>query len=159
MKIEIVDKNGSEITSFDLDSNPFKIGEVINIDIKNHDNSFWDKKELYKEYRIEKINHFLRQIYGKGRNYNSVFVVSVRVSEIENPVFHKVKIIASEEQLEQFGYKPLVSGLIYKATPSLEGSFWTTKLIRFNKYYDVHYDETTIVKGVWFERLEVIGIL
>lgn len=83
MRIEIVNKQGVFITDFDLETNPFKIGEKIYIDVSNHDKEFWNINEVRGHYKIEKIEHYLRKDYSPNQKYNSVFVTSVEVSEIK----------------------------------------------------------------------------
>jgi hypothetical protein len=83
MRIEIVDKEGNEITSFNLESNPFKIGETINISVSNFDKEFWTVKEINGEFKVDKIEHFIRQTYGRNHRDGTAFTVSVEVSEIE----------------------------------------------------------------------------
>lgn len=61
MKIEIVDNEGTLIADFDLEANPFKIGETININVNNYNKEFWNVDEVRGDYRIDKIEHFLRK--------------------------------------------------------------------------------------------------
>ena len=71
MRIEIIDKEGSEIVSFELSSNPFKVGEILNLQIQD-------------EYIIEKIEHFFRREH-IGNQISEVFCTSVEVRKI-NPI-------------------------------------------------------------------------
>lgn len=82
MHFEIINKEGNLITSFELESNPFKVGEFYYLTIHNHDPSFWDKAELNKKYKILNIEHFTRQIYSPNGKYHFAFTVSVTVEEV-----------------------------------------------------------------------------
>lgn len=84
MKIEIVNKKGTLIVGFDLESNPFKVGETINIKVENYKKDFWTVKEIYKEYRIDKLEHYMRKSYQFNETVSVSFVVSVEVTEIKN---------------------------------------------------------------------------
>lgn len=82
MSIEVIsEESGNVITTFDLECNPFKVGEIINIDINNNDKSFWDKQELHCRYSIKSIEHFTRQIYLPNQKHICVFVTSLVVQE------------------------------------------------------------------------------
>ena len=52
-----------------------------------------------------------------------------------------VKITATEQELEQFCYKPLVSGGVYEAEKIT------------NSFYDVFYNDEYVMRGVWVGRL------
>ena len=56
-----------------------------------------------------------------------------------------VKITATEQELEQFCYKPLVSGGVYEAEKIT------------NSFYDVFYNDEYVMRGVWVGRLIVLG--
>lgn len=57
-----------------------------------------------------------------------------------------VKITASEQDLESYAYKPLVSGNIYQAVTDS------------SKFYDVFYGDEYVIRGVWGGRLKVLTI-
>lgn len=82
MRIEIINKNGDLITDFESESNPFKIGEAINISVSNYDESFWSVDEVKADFKVEKIEHFLRKDYTLAHKCYTVFTVSVEVSEL-----------------------------------------------------------------------------
>lgn len=79
MRIEIINKNGDLITDFESESNPFKVGEAINI---SYDKSFWNVDEVKADFKVEKIEHFLRKDYTLAKKCHTVFTVSVEVSEL-----------------------------------------------------------------------------
>ena len=60
-----------------------------------------------------------------------------------------VKITASEQDLESYAYKPLVSGNIYQAEQVTVPS---------SKFYDVFYGDEYVMRGVWGGRLKVLTI-
>ena len=82
MKIEIIDSNRNLITSFELESNPLKVGEVISIDISNNDKWYWTVDEVKSDFKIKKIEHYLRKQYSLNGRYSENFCVSVEVSKI-----------------------------------------------------------------------------
>lgn len=82
MRIEIIDKEGNFITDFELESNPFKVGETIDVNVSNHDKSFWTTGDLKGDYIISRIDHFLRKDFFSNRLSNTVFTVSVEVFPI-----------------------------------------------------------------------------
>jgi len=82
MKIEIVNKEGKLITDYELESNPFKVGETIHIAIANHNKTTWNVEDLNASFKIDKIEHYYRQLYSTSNNKFFVFTVVVEVSEI-----------------------------------------------------------------------------
>ena len=79
MRIEIVNKEGELITDFELEANPFKVGETINVRVLNHDKSFWTAEEVIGDFVIEKIEHFVRKDYLNLQKISTIFTVSVQV--------------------------------------------------------------------------------
>lgn len=74
MKIEIIDSTNDIVTEFDLETNPFKVGEIINIYVSSpHNKGVWDRK-----YLITKIEHYLRHNICDNKTYTS-FCVSIQV--------------------------------------------------------------------------------
>ena len=59
-----------------------------------------------------------------------------------------VKITATEQELEIYSYKSLVSGNIYQAEQVGDSS----------NFYDVFYGDEYVVRGVWSGRLKVLTI-
>lgn len=89
MKIEVVDKEGALITNFELEANPFKVGETIHVNVSNHNKRFWTKvEEIKKSFIIDKIEHFVRMDYiggdfGTKSDVLTFFTVSVEVSPVD----------------------------------------------------------------------------
>lgn len=81
MHIEIVNKEGEIVTDFELETNPFKVGETITVNVSNHDGEYWDIKELNGVYLIDKIEHNLRKDYRNKKVYTT-FCVIVEVTKI-----------------------------------------------------------------------------
>lgn len=82
MKIEIINKEGTLITTFELETNPFKVGETISINISNYDKEFWNTEEVKGDYMIDKIEHFLSRDYETNRKCYTSFCVSVEVTKL-----------------------------------------------------------------------------
>lgn len=82
MRIEIINKEGELITDFELESNPFKVGETLSLSVSNHNKDFWTVDDLRGDYKVEKIEHFLRKEYTRSKKVSTVFSVSVQVSEL-----------------------------------------------------------------------------
>ena len=82
MRIEIVNKDGELVTDFELETNPFKVGETINVQVSNYDKSFWTTEEVRGDFVVEKIEHFLRKDYTRSQKVSTVFTTSVQVSPI-----------------------------------------------------------------------------
>jgi hypothetical protein len=61
-----------------------------------------------------------------------------------------VKITATDQLLEQFCYLPLKSGEIYEAKHSRQGD------VEYNTFFDVIFDEETIVRGMHESRLQIL---
>jgi hypothetical protein len=72
------------LTTFELDSNPFKVDELLYIDIQNNCPNFWhDKMNVYnKAFKIINIEHSLRQFYNPKESYLHIFTVIIYVNEI-----------------------------------------------------------------------------
>jgi hypothetical protein len=82
MRIEIVNKERKLVTDFELESNPFKVGEIINVKVSNHDKSFWTSEDFNEDFVIDKIEHFLRKDYTRAQKVSTVLTVSVEVSPV-----------------------------------------------------------------------------
>jgi len=65
-----------------LVTNPFKVGETISINISNYDKEFWNTEEVKGDYVIDKIEHFLRNIYQRNQKCYTSFSVSVEVTKL-----------------------------------------------------------------------------
>ena len=83
MRIEVVDSAGESIVNFDLESNPFKVGETLFVRVSNYDKEYWNKEEVRGDYLINKIEHYLRQDYTANKKCHTSFIVSVEVSKIK----------------------------------------------------------------------------
>jgi len=94
MNFEIIKENGDGgcIATFEMDTNPFKVGETIYLDINNVDPSFWtleDQQVMHLgEFKIKEITHYMRQHYGfekpdtfERRNF-TMYTVSLEVEVI-----------------------------------------------------------------------------
>lgn len=86
MRIEIVlDNTLDSITSFELECNPFKVGEIIHIDNNVIDSEFWNNiPNIKKSFKILKIEHFFRETFGVGMKYNNHFTSRIIVIEVDN---------------------------------------------------------------------------
>lgn len=82
MKFEIVDKEGTLIADFDLEANPFKVGERITVRVNNYDKEFWTAEEVRGDYRIDKIEHYFSRDYTASKKAHSRFIVSVEVTKL-----------------------------------------------------------------------------
>ncbi len=81
MKIEIVNKSGNLITDFELESNPFTVGETIIISVSNHDKKFWNVEEARGEYKINKIEHFLRKDYNPSQEKGMMMTTMIQTTK------------------------------------------------------------------------------
>jgi hypothetical protein len=61
-----------------------------------------------------------------------------------------VKITATDQDLESFCYLPLKSGEIYEAKHS------TLDDVEYHTFFDVIFDEETIVRGMHESRLQIL---
>ena len=62
-----------------------------------------------------------------------------------------VKITATDQDLESFCYLPLKSGEVYAAKHSTLDDF------EYNTFFDVIFDEETIVRGMHESRLRILN--
>ena len=82
MRFEIVDKEGTLITDFDLEANPFKVGERITVRVDNYDKEFWTAEEVRGDYMIDKIEHYFSRNYTAKQKIYNRFCVSVEVTKL-----------------------------------------------------------------------------
>lgn len=82
MRIEIVNKKGDLVTDFELETNPFKVGERITVRVNNYDKEFWAAEEVRGDYRIDKIEHYFSRDYTASKKAHSRFIVSVEVTKL-----------------------------------------------------------------------------
>ena len=61
-----------------------------------------------------------------------------------------VKITATDQDLKSFCYLPLKSGEVYEAKHS------TIDDVEYNTFFDVIFDEETIVRGMHESRLQIL---
>lgn len=69
MIIDIIDGEGKQILCMDLPSVPYKVGEVIDITIKNQCAERWAVDNLKDSYRVEGIEHAIRDVYTRSNRY------------------------------------------------------------------------------------------
>lgn len=67
MIIEILDNKGKILTDFDLEFNPYKTGETINIQVRNYDTNYWAVENLSGNFIIDKIEHFIRKDFTRNK--------------------------------------------------------------------------------------------
>lgn len=65
-----------------------------------------------------------------------------------------VKITATDQDLESFCYLPLKSGEVYAAKHSTLR--WAQGDVEYNTFFDVIFDEETIVRGMHESRLQIL---
>ena len=83
MNIEIINKEGNLITSYNMEAVPFKVGETIHITVSNYDKEFWTNEEVKGSYVVDKIEHYLRQDYLSNHKYSVSLCVSVEVTKVK----------------------------------------------------------------------------
>ena len=84
MRIELVNKKGDLLHHMELNNNPFKVGEVLNLNVKNHNDKFWNNvKSFMAKYEITEIEHFYDEHYGPSGNHRETHSISITVFEIE----------------------------------------------------------------------------
>ena len=82
MRIEIVTKDEDYIADFEAESNPFKVGEIIDIHSKRMDNKNKVVEEFCKWFKIEEIRHFLEHEYNDSNFNYTYFQTTIEVSEL-----------------------------------------------------------------------------
>jgi len=83
MRINFFTKESKLLTFYELDSNPFKVGEIINLNIYNHERVIWSSvEEVHKSYKIENIEHYLTADYTKEIKRNIIHTVAIELSEL-----------------------------------------------------------------------------
>ena len=65
MTLEIINEDLDFIESIESESNPFKVGEHINIEIKGGDTNFGKVKSSIKKYEVLDIEHYIKIIHAK----------------------------------------------------------------------------------------------
>lgn len=84
MRFELVNNKGDLIHDFEMDNNPFSVGEIINMDVKVHNRVFWkDAKAFMATFEIVKIDHFYKENYGPGQKRRDSHSISITVFEID----------------------------------------------------------------------------
>lgn len=81
LHIEIINADGDLIVEYDLANNPYKVGELINIQITDYREKPLTYK-INKTYTIHKIEHFYNKQYMKDNQMSEVHTVSVEVLEV-----------------------------------------------------------------------------
>lgn len=83
MQIELIDIEGNFICDFDLPSNPFKLGERINLDIKNLNKKLWKIDDINGTYIIKGIEHFVRKHFciNGTVSFHSTISILVQIKE------------------------------------------------------------------------------
>lgn len=86
MDIEIVDNGNKLVTTLELESCPFVVGQIIYLDIQNYDNIFWNNdfhQTRRGKFKVLNIEHFVKKKYLSNENNKTFFTVSVTVEEVE----------------------------------------------------------------------------
>ena len=83
LRIELVDVDGNEVTSFDVPSNPFREGDIISVDRNNYNKEKWNVEELHGVYKVISIEHYVRQTYSYNMRYDDSVCVSIEVEKID----------------------------------------------------------------------------
>lgn len=84
MTIEIIDSSANEIQRITLDSNPFKVGQVIHLSVNVKDITIWrSTKNIQKSFMVNKIEHYVRVDYTSVGTVHENVTVSIEVSEID----------------------------------------------------------------------------
>ena len=85
MRFEVIDENDDSsngITSFELDSNPFKVGEEINLELKNRSKDIYSAEEFDGDYIITKIQHYNIQSY-TPKGHKVIHTVGLTVKRVK----------------------------------------------------------------------------
>lgn len=82
MRIEIINEKADEIQNLTLDSNPFKIGEIIHLSVNNKNKKFWSVEEMQKTFIIDKIEHYVIINYLHNETVHESVSISIEVSEV-----------------------------------------------------------------------------
>lgn len=61
--ITILNEQDEIIVDYELQSLPYKVGDIIDIEVNNINPSTWDVQDKESKYRITSILHFLRKTY------------------------------------------------------------------------------------------------
>jgi hypothetical protein len=83
MRIEIIDKEGNEIQNLNLESNPFKVGQIIHLSVNNRNKEYWAVEEIQKSFVVDKIEHYARVDYSFNKTVQENVSVSIEVSEAD----------------------------------------------------------------------------
>lgn len=82
MRIYFIDQKGDTITDYEAESIPFKIGDTINISVKNRNEAVWDIDEVDEEVMIHDIKYYLEKNYlYNGRKCTTAFTAEVEVEK------------------------------------------------------------------------------
>lgn len=84
--IVLIDAFGEEIVSFHAPSDPFNIGDIVNVEVENNDPNFWDKEPI-KSLKLELVekDSYLRFNYSMNKQcYTSCIIeyTVVKISQI-----------------------------------------------------------------------------
>jgi hypothetical protein len=82
MKIEVINSENEPITNFELETNPFKVGENFSILITQFDASSNLENKVKADSKITKIEHQLRKVYHVLQGCETTFVTIVTVEAL-----------------------------------------------------------------------------
>ena len=80
IQFKLVDKEGTIITNIWMAGQPFKVGEIIHLDIQNKSPEEWDVKNNNNCYKVEKIQHYYSKTY-QASTYSEQLVTVIEVTE------------------------------------------------------------------------------
>ena len=85
MKIELILKSGKKVAEFELPSNPFMAGEEIDIKIKNHERSNWNREDdINQKFKIISISHSCNKDYYRNHKKTETFAITAIVEPISD---------------------------------------------------------------------------
>lgn len=85
MRIDIYNEKYDLLENFELETNPFKVGETIEIMRINHDKDkkYWEVDELVGKFKIFEITHSINTEFRAYTKPSFVFTVKVFVKQIK----------------------------------------------------------------------------
>ena len=85
-EIEFIDENSNLIESIESPCNPYKLDDIIYLNIHVHNEGFWDKNTSSNKFQVIEIIHFVRvDYYGdnfKDAKCKTIMTVSVKIKKI-----------------------------------------------------------------------------
>ncbi len=114
MKIEFIDSKKGLIDTWELDCSPFKVDDIVFIDICDISRESSDANDLRRKFRVVNVEYVFKKIYAVDNKCFNSNAASITVEEVAESVVEEVAESVIEETPEKQKAKEILRSAIVK---------------------------------------------